>query len=354
MNIEARKPHKPLSHHELSVFCAQLSMLIKGGVAPYESVRILLSDTKDREGQQILNDMMLVINTGEKLHVAMESTGVFPDYVIHMVQIGEESGRLDVVLDALAAFYDREDGLRETIRSALRYPLIMIGIMFLIVFVIITRVLPIFSQVFEQLGTGMNAFSDSLLRLGERLNRDTIVIVIIVALLIAFALYLSHTRKGRAMLSRFSQKFPLTASLHEDIAAGRFASGMALTLASGMDTYQSLDLVQRLVENSGVAAKIEEAKRLIREEGLTFPEALEKIGIFTQIYTRMVSVGFKSGSMDTSMRLIADHYEQETDRRLHHAISVVEPTLIILLSLIVGLILLSVILPLMGVMSSIG
>ena len=354
MNIEARKPNKPLSHHELSVFCAQLSMLIKGGVAPYESVRILLSDTRDKEGQRILSDMMLVINTGEKLNVAMESTGVFPDYVIHMVQIGEESGRLDVVLDALAAFYDREDGLRETIRSALRYPLIMIGIMFLIVFVIITRVLPIFSQVFEQLGTGMNAFSESLLRLGERLNRDSIVIVVIVALVIAFALYLSHTRKGRATLSRVTQRLPFTASLHEDIAAGRFASGCALTLASGMDTYQSLDLVGKIVENEDVEQKIARCAVLIGEEGNTFPEALEETAIFTQLYTRMVKTGFKSGSLDATLRQIADHYERATDRKISGLISIVEPTLIIILSLIVGLILLSVILPLMGIMGTIG
>ena len=190
--IEPNRKHKPLTHHELSVFCAQLSMLIKGGVAPFESVRILLSDTRDKEGQHILNDMMLVINTGEKLNVAMESTGVFPDYVIHMVQIGEESGRLDTVLDALSDFYEREDTLRDTIRSALRYPLVMIGIMFVIVFVVITRVLPVFAGVFEQLGTGMNAFSASLLRLGERMNRDSLIIIILLALLAAFGVYLSR------------------------------------------------------------------------------------------------------------------------------------------------------------------
>ncbi|MBR0163912.1 MAG: type II secretion system F family protein [Lachnospiraceae bacterium] len=348
------RPLKKLNDHEVAVFCSQLSMLIKGGVAPFEAVSILLSDTKDKEGQRILNDMMMVINTGEKLHTAMEETQVFPDYCVHMVTIGEESGTLDTVLDALAAFYDREDALREMIRNALRYPLVMIGIMILVMFVLITRVMPVFAQVFAQLGTGMNAFSESLLELGTRLNRSSLLIVGVLCVFALLALFMIFAPAGKRMIARFAAWFPPTRKLHEEVAAGRFASGMALTLKSGMDTYQSLDLVGNLVDDRVVSEKILSAKALIREKGLTFPEALEKTAIFTQLYTRMVLVGFKSGSMDQSMQQIALHYEKETDRKIANIIAVIEPTLIILLSLIVGMILLSVILPLMGVMSSIG
>lgn len=349
-----RHPLRKLSNHEVAVFCSQLSMLIKGGVAPYEGVSILLSDTKDKEGQRILNDMMMVINTGEKLHTAMEETGVFPDYVIRMVTIGEESGTLDTVLDALTVFYEREDALRDTIRSALRYPLVMIGIMAVVIFVLITQVMPVFAQVFQQLGTGMNAFSESMLAIGTRLNRSSFVIVLVLAVLALIVVWFGVSDKGRRALSRFGATFPLTRSLSEDIAAGRFASGMALTLSSGMDTYQGIDLVEELIENDFVRAKVTKAKDLIREQGMTFPEALQATQIFTQLYTRMVLVGFRSGSMDASMRQIATRYELETDRRISGIISVIEPTLIVLLSLIVGLILLSVIMPLMGVMTSIG
>ncbi|MBQ6903231.1 MAG: type II secretion system F family protein [Lachnospiraceae bacterium] len=343
-----------LSPRELSVFCAQMSMLIKSGNAPYESVNILLGDTRDQEGKAILTSMMEVLSRGEKLHTAMEAAGVFPDYVIHMITIGEEAGEPDTVLDALSAFYEREDSLKETVRSALSYPLIMIGIMFVVILVLVTQVLPIFAQVFAQLGTGMNAFSVSLLQLGTRMNRYSFVIVAILAVLVVAGIWLMRSESGKRVLSRIGQAFPPTRRLGAEIAAGRFASGMALTLSSGMDTYQSMELMKKIVENRDIGEKIEQAEHLILEKGCTFPEAMEQTAVFTQLYTRMIHAGFKSGSMVRTMRQIADHYEKEADRKIYGIISVVEPTLIILLSLIVGLILLSVILPLMGIMSGIG
>ena len=345
---------RPLSNHEIAVFCTQMSMLIKGGVSPYECVSILLSDTKDKEGQELLTRMMLTINTGERLYTAIDQTGAFPDYVVNMIRLGEESGQLDVVLDSLSDFYTREDDLRETIRSALTYPLIMIAVMIIVIFVLLSKVMPIFADVFAQLGTGMNAFSESLVRLGENISDSQAIIVGVFVVLALITLFFMRVPAGKKAILRFAQSFGPTKKLGRDIAAGRFASGMALALNSGMDTYNGLDMVDELLENKEISEKVEEVKRLIREDGLTFPEALSKASIFSALYTRMVLVGFKAGSLDASLRQIALHYRQDTDRRIYRIISVIEPTLIIILSVIVGLILLSVIMPLMGIMSSIG
>ena len=345
---------RPLSNHEIAVFCTQMSMLIKGGVSPYECVSILLSDTKDKEGQALLTRMMLTINTGERLYTAIEQTGAFPDYVVNMIRLGEESGQLDIVLDALSDFYTREDELRETIRSALTYPLIMISVMAVVIFVLLSRVMPIFADVFAQLGTSMNAFSESLVSLGQNINRYSLVIIVVFILLILLALFFKYVPVGKKAFSAFAQSFGPTKRLRRDIAAGRFAAGMALALNSGMDTYNGIDMVDELLENKEISEKAEEIKRLIREDGMTFPEALSTVGIFNALYTRMILVGFKAGSIDASFKQIALHYRQDTDRRIYKIISVIEPTLVIILSIVVGAILLSVILPLMGIMSSIG
>ena len=345
---------KTLTPHELSVLSSQLSMLVKSGSSPYEAVSILMEDTKDPSGKQILQSMVAELEKGEKLHDAMKASGVFPDYVEHMVTIGEEAGELDTVLDALRLFYEREDGLRDTIRSALRYPLIMIATMFVVILVLITQVLPIFAEVFAQLGTGMNAFSESLLTLGVRMNRYSLAIMIVLAALVLLAVYLFHSANGKKLLRRIAGVFPAGRRLSEEIAAGRFASGMALTMSSGMDTYQSLAMVKTIVENDTVEQKIAQCAEQIEGTGCSFPEAIEQVALFTPLYTRMVKTGFKSGSLDQTMRQIADHYEKATDHKIDMLISVVEPTLIILLSVIVGLILLSVIMPLMGIMGTIG
>ena len=128
---------------------------------------------------------------------------------------------------------------------------------------------------------------------------------------------------------------------------------MVLTLSSGLDTYEGLRLVSNLVESDGMVEKINECRNLIAE-GSSFPEALQETGILNRFYTRMVAIGFQAGSMDTVMRQIAKRYSDETQRKIYNFISILEPTLVIVLSLLVGMILLSVILPLMGIMSSIG
>ena len=128
---------------------------------------------------------------------------------------------------------------------------------------------------------------------------------------------------------------------------------MVLTLSSGMDTYESLSLVQKLVETDDMKKKVEECRDLLIN-GDSFPDALSKANIFTSFYSQMVSVGFKSGSMDTAMKQISERFEHDTERKIYSLISILEPTLVIILSLIVGMVLLSVILPLMGIMTNIG
>ena len=128
--------------------------------------------------------------------------------------------------------------------------------------------------------------------------------------------------------------------------------------AAGLDTDKSLDLAEQLVDNPAMVAKIKECRKLMEGSedtpGISFSESLAKAGIFSAMYSKMVNIGFKSGSVDTVMLQISEYYEQATEKQLRRIVSIIEPTLVIILSLIVGIILLSVLLPLMGIMSSIG
>lgn len=225
--------------------------------------------------------------------------------------------------------------------------------MMTVIFVLISKVMPIFHQVFIELGSEMTGFAASLLKLGENLNRYSLVLLAV--LLILFLLYLLATKTtcGKRIMTHFLNVFPLTRSFYDSVACQRFASGLALCLSSGMDTYSSLDMVSQLVGNQKMQAKIVACKEALHT-GANLAEALSDSGIFNHLYSQMVAVGFKSGNIDVVLSKIADSYEKNTDKKMQTIISFLEPTLVIILSIIVGLILLSVILPLMGIMSSIG
>lgn len=344
---------KLLSNEEIASFCNQAAMLFQAGIPPVEGMAILLDDVKSPSGKKLISDILSMCRKGERFSKALASTEVFPDYVVHMLTLGEESGNLDTCMLSLAAYYEKEQSISDNIRSAVTYPFVMIAMMVVVIFVLISRVMPIFNQVFIELGSEMTGFAASLLQLGESLNRYSILFLVLICLLLVIYLFTTKTKAGRRIVSRFLNVFPLTRRFYDSVACERFASALAMAMGSGMDTYTSLDMITSLVGNKTMQEKIQRCKEVLRA-GDSFAEALAGAGIFSNLYSQMVGVGFKSGNIDVVLRKIADGYEKETDRQIQSVISILEPTLIIILSIIVGLILLSVILPLMGIMTSIG
>lgn len=196
-----------------------------------------------------------------------------------MIRLGEESGNLDVVMLSLSNYYEREETISDSIRGAITYPLVMIAMMLLVIFVLITKVLPIFNQVFIQLGSELTGFSYSLMQLGSVLNRYALVLAGVLVLIAILYFFCTKTRIGKRYTAKFMAVFPLTKSFYEDVAAGRFASGMALALSSGMDTFHSLELVRQLVANKKVEDKIDVCRQSI-QNGSNFAEALTISGLF--------------------------------------------------------------------------
>lgn len=347
------KDQKRLSNAEIASFCNQTALLFQAGIAPVETLYILLSDVKSEKGRELLDAILTVCRHGEPFHKALASTNVFPDYVLHTVALGEQAGTLDTCMLALASYYEKEGAISESIKNAIAYPFLMISMMLVVIFVLISKVMPIFNQVFIELGSEMTGFAASLLHLGENLNRYSLIVLLFLCFLLLIYLVATKTHWGKINTVKFLNVFPLTKTFYESVACQRFASGMALCLSSGMDTYTSLDMVFELVGNRRMQEKIISCKQALHS-GSNLSEALSNSAIFNHLYSQMIAVGFKSGKVDLVLSKIADGYEHTTDKKLQSMISVLEPTLVIILSVIVGLILLSVILPLMGIMSSIG
>lgn len=342
-----------LNSREISSFCSQTAMLFQAGITPVEAMSLLLSDVHSADGHQVYQAIYDVCARGDSFTQAVTASGVFPEYVIHTISLGETSGNLDTVMQSLADYYTREQDISDSIREAIRYPFIMIVMMFVVILVLVTKVMPIFQQVFQQLGSEMTGVSLSLLHLGTSISHYSAVFLILLLLLLILYSWSAHSTAGKKCMTAFWRHFAFMRSFYEHIAAERFASGMAMALTSGLDTYQSLDLARQLVNDTAFEDRITKCREVL-DQGGTFPEALAATSLFSNFHIRMLDVGWKTGAADTVLRRIADDYDRETTRRIQTLISVIEPTLVIILSLVIGLILLSVILPLLGIMSSIG
>ena len=341
-----------LSSQELASFCSQISSVLKAGISPSEGIAIMLEDTSAEEERQILTAIQETLNTTGVFSLGLEDAKVFPEYMMNMVQLGEQAGRLDDVMEALALHYERESGLAAAIKSAVTYPCIMIGMMVLVVLVLITKVLPVFDQVFRQLGQNMSGFSKSLLLLGNSLNRYSAVFLAALVILGGLCFSFAKTDTGRKSAAKLFSRLRFTRGFSHKSAACRFASGMALVLKSGLTPEEGLTMAAKLTGNPAFQEKVAACCKLM-ENGSPLTESLSKSGIFTGMQARLLLIGDKTGSLDDAMDRIASHYQDDLDESIQNAISVIEPTLVAILSILVGLILLSVMMPLLGILSGI-
>lgn len=343
---------KAFSDLELSSFCGQMALILKSGISSAEGLALMLQEAAPGDEKAVLESLLSNMQETGSLCRAMESAGLFPSYLLHMTEIGEETGTLDEVMEALQNHYDREDSIRKSIRSSVTYPMIMTGMMALVVVILLVKVMPVFNQVFIQLGTEMTGFSRLLLHMGGALSRYSAVFILLLVLIAGVILYGTRTRSGRKLFYSLGGRLPFTRSIYEELSSCRFAGAMGLMLKSGLNPERSMELAASLNEDPAFQRKLEACTKQM-EDGAELSAALTDSGIFTGLYARMISIGSRTGSMDQVMEQLADLYQENIDTRMNNLLAVLEPTLVILLSLIVGVILLSVMLPLMGIMSGI-
>lgn len=337
--------NKQLSQAEIAAFCQQIAMVVNAGLPTYYGVSILRDEAADAQTKALLSEIYTPMEGGVPLYKAIQATGQFPGYMVHMIELGEETGRLEEVLLSLSNYYEREAQIRDGIKKAATYPLIMTLMMLAVIMILIAKVLPVFSQIYEELGSELTGVARTLMRISNLLNRYMIVFVILFVILMIIGLVLYHTDLGRVAF--------LHGKLATTIAASRFANCMYLALASGLDTDRGLTLAKELVNNPHMQQRIESCEHDIRH-GASFDRALLSSHIFSQLYASWITLGYKTGAMDDVMKRISEAYEEDTDEQLSHLVSVIEPSLVIILCIFIGLILISLLLPLLGIMSSIG
>ena len=345
---------KALNNSELIFFCIQLALTLRSGISALEGLSLMLEDTPEGDGRKLLEQVIHELEQTGSLSRALEAAEAFPAYLCSMTELGEQAGRLDDVMEALAAHYRREESLSRNLRSAVAYPLVMLGMMIAVMAVLLVKVMPVFRQVYEQLGAQMTGFPGAVLKLGGALGNYSAVFLVLAFLAAAACVFLFFTEKGRQLSGSLFNRSIFTRRLAEKTACSRFAAAMHLSLNSGLDVDQSLEMTEQLVEHPKVRAQIQDIRRSVASGEETFAEAVARTRIFTGAFARMLAAGFRAGSLDEVMKQISLQYEDEIEEQIDRILGRLEPTLVAVLSVAVGLILLSVMLPLLGIMINIG
>lgn len=352
-NLTASSVHTSLSDNELAVFAEQLSLLLHSGISLLEGISILLEDFPEGPEKQYLTPVLEQLELTGELSSALSSTGQWPDYFIKMTELGERSGTLDDVMHSLSVYYTRRSILHKNIKSAVIYPLILLSMLSAVLFVLMDQVMPVFYQVFRQLGIEISGITASVFYISRISQTIAAVLLLLVITCVIFCMLLLRTETGRKHLLSVLQYIPLIRQIRHLLSCSRFSGAMSAAIHSGLDMSESFDLASSLTEDTVFQQKLESASVLL-EEGTEFGEAFNKTGVFTGMNARLFSVGFRSGSADTVLEQISISCQEESEHRIQSAVGLLEPVLTVILSILTGLILVSVMLPLLSVMSSIG
>ncbi len=349
-SFNSSKKPKQLTSAQLANFFEQLSVFSGNGIATWESLSIMKDHPSNAKDQEILSNIFISVAGGKFLSTAMENCGGFPDYALGMIEVGEQTGRTQEVSAALAEYYKNKDKLAQNIRSSLLYPLGMSAMVLTVIFVLLVQVMPVFEQVFNQLGLALNPVSQFLLNTGQNLNENTIIILVILVAVIAFFLILRATSAGKNLIGKIYATFPLTKRLFAAEMGNRFSFAMSLMISSGLDTFNSLEFSLLISENKKARDYITTIIKNF-QSGSSLTDAIVKSNIFKAEYNGMLVAGMRSGTSQDMFSSIADRCYNEAQKYTQKLLSILEPALVAVLCVTVGMVMLSVMLPLTGILT---
>jgi Type II secretory pathway, component PulF len=342
-----------LAPGDISLFCSQVCMVLRAAIPLPEGIAAIGENMENESGRGLVRSLQTDLERNGSLSQTLKNAGVFPPYMVSMVHIGEKAGKLDDVMEALSLYYERDDRLRSRVRSAVVYPLILTLMMAAVIAVLVVRVLPIFDDVLRDMGSDMTAVSAAVMRAGTTIGVVALVVILLLAVLLVVLLIIGRTAAGSDGLAVLLARFRPTRRLTDKIDSARFASVLSMMLSSGYDTSEALELIPDIITGRRMLEKIDRCRKAVAG-GEPFPRALEQAQMFPGIYGSMVRVGTKTGNLDEVMKSLAQRYSEEADESIGRAVAVIEPAMVAVLSIVIGAILLSIMLPLMGIMSSIG
>lgn len=350
MAKETNQKRRKITPEELSSFCEQIALMLDSGMTLYDGIEMLAAEEDDKVDQTYAKILKGMQETGS-LYESLRQDHRWPQYMVQMVGIGEETGRLEDIMLSLSQYYEREGRIRSAASSAITYPLVLGAMLVVIILVLLWRVLPVFNQVLNSLGVGATEGGSVLMNVGAVVGWVVLAGLALVGIAALVCIILLHTSQRERVMRLLQNCFPPLKKINAKLSSARVASMLSLMLSSGFPMESALEMAPYALTDAAAARKVEGVRQAMAD-GATFSEALGASGLFADFHNRMIRVGAASGHEPQVMAKIAALYEEQVEDGFTRLVAIIEPTLVALLSVVIGAILLSVMLPMAGILSN--
>lgn len=338
-----------ISQDDVAVFTQEIATLLKAGLPLDRCLEILIGLSANEAVRELMLQLREDVRGGSALSAAMEARqGVFTRFYLNMIRAGEAGGALDVVLQRLTEFMERSRELRDTVKSALIYPVILVGVSLLSVAILLMWVVPQFSQMFEDSGKALPLPTQIVIAAGDGVRNYWWLMV-----LIAVGAYTWFMRQLQDPTTRYRWdrrllNMPLVGDLIGKLEVARFSRTLGTLIGNGVTLLAALSIVKETLSNTVMAGALGQVAAQLKEgKGLGKP--LMETGLFPKLAVHLVMVGEETGKLQDMLIRIADIYDREVQGAVKRMLSLMEPVLILGLGLVIGGIIMSILVAILSV-----
>lgn len=353
----SRKRGKKVKSKDMVIFTRQLSTMVSAGVPLTRALATMQGQTENKYFKSVISGVMKDVEGGIALGDSFEKyPTVFSEVYVNMVKAGEAGGILDEILKRLAAQVEQDASMRKKIKSAMTYPVVILGITVIAFFGIMIFVIPKIGKILKDLGgedAELPVYTQAMLTVSDFMRSNAIIIFIVIAIAVFFLRRYIRTPVGKYKFHAVLLRTPLIKTIISRIAVARFARTFAALMSAGVGVLDALDITGGAIGNKVIEAELKDAAKAVKN-GKQLSEPLSESKHFPPIVAQMLAIGEETGQIDTILIKVADFYEEEVENTIEALSSIIEPLMIVVLGGMVGLIAVSVMGPISSLSQNVG
>ena len=339
---------KKVKNKDLSVFCKQFAAVLRAGVPVISALEMLATSMENKTLVEAINEASAHVQKGGTLADAMKlNPNVFPPMLYNMIAAGESSGKMEICFERMATQFEKNGHIEGKIKSAMMYPIVVLCVVAGVVILMLTKVVPTFSEMFKDMGAKLPVATQMLVNFSDFLvNKWYLVILIVIILIVAIKVFAS-TEFGQEFNGKLALGLPIFGNLNVKTAAATFSRTFATLLSSGISMVDAIEQTANVMSNKIIRDKIKDCKVQVTR-GVPLSKPIKDADIFPAMLPQMMHIGEETGNIEDMMSKVADFYEDEVDLATDALASAMEPLIIVVMAVVVGVIVIAIYSPILG------
>lgn len=343
-----------VSARDYSIFCRQFVSIISAGVSIINALEMMRDQTENRTLKKALGEVYEDVLKGESMAGAMKKhSKVFPSMLCNMVEAGEASGSMEVAFERMAVQFEKENKLKQSVKKAMIYPIVLLVVMVGVLFLMMIWVIPNFMGMFAELDTELPPITQAVVNMSDFVITKWWLILLVVAAAIALFKAYAASPSGKFVLGGIALKIPVFGKLQTKSECARLGRTLCTLLGAGVPMMDAIEITGRSMENVRYKKAMMDAKDQVMR-GMALSRPLKTCGLFPPMVVHMVSIGEETGNIETMLENVANYYEDDVQVATEQVMALMEPIIIVVMALVVGVLIMAIMQPMLILYESIG